>query len=308
MIEAEKLLRSCVPTAEFLLEYSQEAMMRIQWFPGHMAKARHLIQSSLKQMDLVIELLDARAPKSSINPLLRKLTVSKPILTLLNKDDLADPVATKLWANWYEKEGMQLPLRISASTGKGVFMIAASCRKLLGDVKWMSRRPTRTLLLGIPNSGKSTLINTLIGRRRAITSAMPGFTRGLNRIPISKELEIYDSPGLLYHKFEGTGLILASIGAIKETILPDEEVVGELLYYMSRIYPTQLMRNYNLDGLNSTPHGLFRQVGISRGCISIGTKIDIRRTAQTVLKDLRDGKFGRISLEWPDGRGCWHSD
>jgi len=282
-------------------------MARIQWFPGHMARAYRLIQGNLRKVDLVIELLDARAPKSSVNPLLRKLILSKPILTLLNKDDLADPAATGLWANWYEGRGMRLPLCISASTGRRVSRIAASCRELLGNVKWMSQSPIRALLLGIPNSGKSTLINTLTGKKRVVTGAAPGLSRGLSRIPISKELEIYDSPGLLWHKFEGRSLILASIGAIKETILPDEEVAGELLYYMSRIYPEVLMRSYNLEDLGDTPHALFEQVGLSRGCIGANAKIDIRRTAQMILKNLRDGRLGRVSLEWPDGRG-WRSN
>lgn len=282
-------------------------MARVQWFPGHMAKARRLIQGSLKRVDLVIEVLDARAPKSSVNPLLRELAVSKPILTLLNKDDLADPIATRLWADWYEKEGICLPLRISAKTGKGVSEIPASCKSLSGSAKIMPRKPTRALLLGIPNSGKSTLINRLIGRKRVLTGAMPGLSRGLRLVAISRELEIYDSPGLLWHKFEGPGLVLASIGAIKETILPDEEVVGELLYYISRIYPASLIRNYNLKDPGNTPHGLFEQVAMSRGCIGAGAKTDIRRTAQLVLKDLRGGKLGRMSLEWPDGRG-WRSD
>jgi len=282
-------------------------MARVQWFPGHMAKARRLIQGSLKRVDLVIELLDARAPKSSINPLLRELAVSKPILTLLNKDDLADPTATRLWVNWYEEGKMHPPLRISAKTGKGVSGIFASCKKLFGSVKVFSRKPIRALLFGIPNSGKSTLINTLTGRKRVLTGATPGLSRGLRLVAISRKLEIYDSPGLLWHKFEGTGLILASIGAVKETVLPDEEVVSKLLYYISRIYPANLLRNYNLRVLSDTPHGLFEQVGMSRGCIGSSAKTDIRRTAQMVLKDLRDGKLGRISLEWPDGRG-WRSD
>jgi len=271
-----------------------------------MAKARGLIQDCLKRMDLVIELLDARAPKSSSNPLLRKLAASKPTLTLLNKDDLADPSVTKLWVDWYSKSEMHLPLRISAKTGKGISTIASSCRKLLGSTKGTSRKTIRALLLGIPNSGKSTLVNTLIGRKKALTGATPGLTRCLSHIPLKGRLEIYDSPGILWHKLEDEGLILASIGAIKETILPDEEIVGEFLCYMSRIYPRILMQSYNLKHLVGTPYGLIGQVGTSRGCIGTGARIDIRRTAQMVFKDLRGGIFGRISLEWPDGRG-WNS-
>ncbi len=280
-------------------------MATVQWFPGHMAKTKRLILDNLKRVDVVIEVLDARAPLSSRNPLLRELTASKPRLAVLNKDDLADPAATALWAIQFKKEGHTLPVRVSASTRKGIEAIPRSCRELCRGAKWLSRRPVRALIAGIPNAGKSTLINSLSGRKRTAAGATPGLTRDLRRIPINSSFELFDTPGLLWHKFEDplTGLVLASLGAIKETILPDEEVTGEFLYYMSNTYPAVLQERYKLDELPDTPHMLVEAVGRKRGCLIAGGKVDWPRTCQMVLKDLREGKFGLVSLEWPDGRG-----
>lgn len=280
-------------------------MATVQWFPGHMAKTKRLILENLKRVDVVIEVLDARAPKSSGNPLLRQITESKPRLVVLNKDDLADPMATRLWAARFKEEGRTLPVQISASTRKGLSMITRSCLELCSGAKWLSRRPVRGLIAGIPNVGKSTLINALSGRHKVTAGATPGLTRDLRRIPINNQLEIFDTPGLLWHKFEDplTGLILASLGAVKETILPDEEVTGEFLYYMSRCYSEALAERYKLSEIPETPHDLVEAVGRKRGCLIAGGKVDWPRTCQMVLKDLREGRFGGVSLEWPDGRG-----
>jgi len=280
-------------------------MSGVQWFPGHMAKTKRLILENLKRVDVVIEVLDARAPLSSRNPLLRELTSSKPRLAVLNKDDLADPAATALWAKQFREEGRTLPVRVSASTRKGIESIPRSCRELCRGAKWLSRRPVRALITGIPNAGKSTLINALSGRKRTAAGATPGLTRDLRRIPINPGFELFDTPGLLWHKFEDplTGLILASLGAIKETILPDEEVTGEFLYYMSRAYPDVLRQRYKLEELPVNAHDLVEAVGRKRGCLISGGKVDWPRTSQMVLKELREGKFGPVSLEWPDKRG-----
>lgn len=270
-----------------------------------MAKTKRLIQDNLKRIDVVIEVLDARAPLSSRNPLLRQLTESKPRLVVLNKDDLADPAATALWADRYRKEGKTLPVRISASTRKGLDSIAGSSRELCTGANWLARRPVRALIAGIPNAGKSTLINALSGRRKADAGATPGLTRHLQRIVINRQLELFDTPGLLWHKFDDrlTGLILASLGAVKETILPDEEVTGEFLFYMSQCYPRKLATRYKLDEFPDTPHDIVEAVGRKRGCLGAGGTVDLPRTCQMVLKDLREGRFGPVSLEWPDGRG-----
>jgi ribosome biogenesis GTPase A len=270
-----------------------------------MAKTKKLIKENLRRVDVVIEILDARAPQSSGNPLLRKLIESKPILSVLNKDDLADPEATALWADEFRKEGTTLPVRVSASTRKGLNAIPGSCKELCRGASWLARRPVRALIAGIPNVGKSTIINALVGKRKAEAGATPGLTRDLRRIPINKGFELFDTPGLLWHKFEDpvTGLVLASLGAVKETILPEEEVTGELLAYLSRRYPGVLMAHYGLEELPETPYSLVEVVGRKRGCLVGGGKVDRSRTCQLVLKDLRSGRFGRVSLEWPDGKG-----
>ncbi len=280
-------------------------MAQVQWFPGHMAKTKRLIKENLKRVDVVIEVLDSRAPLSSGNPLLRQITEGKPRLVILNKDDLADPQATDLWANHFRKEGKVVPLRVSAATRKGIDSIPKQCHELCRGAKWLQRRPVRALIAGIPNVGKSTIINSLSKRRKVEAGATPGLTRDLRRIPITRQFELFDTPGMLWHKFEDprTGLILAALGAIKETILPDEEVTGEFLAYMSRRYPTMLAERYNLDEIPDNPHDIVELVGRKRGCLQAGGKVDWPRTCQIVLKDLREGRFGRTSLEWPDGKG-----
>jgi len=278
---------------------------QVQWFPGHMAKTKRLIKENLKRVDVVIEVLDARAPLSSRNPLLRQITESKPRLVVLNKDDLADPTASELWTKRFSDQGHTIPVRVSASSKLGVGQIPILCRELCRGASWLNRRPVRALIAGIPNVGKSTLINTLAKRRKADAGATPGLTRDLRRIPVSSKFELFDTPGLLWHKFEDplTGLILAALGAIKETILPDEEVTGEVLYYLSIRYPDLLNARYKLEEIPDTPHGLVEAVGRKRGCLAAGGGVDWPRTTQMVLKDLREGRFGPISLEWPDGKG-----
>jgi ribosome biogenesis GTPase A len=280
-------------------------MAKVQWFPGHMARAKRLIQENLRLVDVVIEVLDARAPLASANPLLRELIRTKPKLIVLNKDDLADPVATSIWAENYREGGKTLPVRVSATSRKGVDSIPRLCRELCRGASWLQRRPVRALITGIPNAGKSTLINALARKTKALAGATPGLTRDLRRIPVNDLFEIFDTPGLLWHRFEDplTGLKLAALGAIKETILPDEEVTGEFLAYMSRCYPALLSDRYGIAELPETPHELVDMVGRRRGCLMPGGRVDWPRTCQMVLKDLREGRFGQVSLEWPDGRG-----
>ncbi len=270
-----------------------------------MAKTQRLILDNLKRVDVVIEVLDARAPRSSANPLLRKLIGAKPSLAVLNKDDLADPQATALWAAEFQKDGDSLPVRLSASSRKGLEIIPRSCRELCRGASWLSRRPVRALITGIPNVGKSTLINALARKHKAEAGATPGLTRDSRRIPVSANFELFDTPGILWHKFEDslTGLILASLGAIKETILPVEEVAGELMAYMARRYPVALELRYGIGDIPLDRFALVEAIGRSRGCLLSGGKVDFGRTCQLVLKDLREGRFGRVSLEWPDGKG-----
>ena len=241
-----------------------------------MAKTKRLIKENLKRVDVVIEVLDARAPLSSRNPLLRQITESKPGLVVLNKDDLADPTASELWAKRFTDQGRTLPVRVSASSKLGVGQIPILCRELCEGASWLIRRPVRALIAGIPNVGKSTLINAMAKRRKADAGATPGLTRDLRRIPVNGKFELFDTPGLLWHKFEDplTGLKLAALGAIKETILPDEEVTGEVLYYLSIRYPDLLYARYKLKETPETPHGLVEAVGRKRGCLAAGGGVD----------------------------------
>ncbi|MCG8453999.1 MAG: ribosome biogenesis GTPase YlqF [Spirochaetales bacterium] len=270
-----------------------------------MAKTKRLIKENLKRVDVVIEILDARAPLASANPLLRQLTAGKPRLAVLNKDDLADPDATIRWAEEFRGQGKTLPVRVSASTRKGVDAIPKECRKLCSGASWLQRRPVRALIAGIPNAGKSTLVNAMSKKRKAEAGATPGLTRDLRRIPITSNFELFDTPGMLWHKFDDprTGLILAGLGAVKETILPDEEVAGEILTYLSRCYPQRLKDRYKLEELPESAHDLVEAVGRARGALMSGGRVDWPRACQMVIKDLRDGRYGAVSLEWPDGRG-----
>ncbi|OQX29222.1 MAG: ribosome biogenesis GTPase YlqF [Spirochaeta sp. LUC14_002_19_P3] len=279
-------------------------MAQIQWFPGHMAKTKRLIQNNLKLIDVVIEVLDARAPRAGTNPLLRQITRSKPRLILLNKCDLADPEATARWEQEFRREGGSLPLKISAATRQGLEAIPGGCRELCANCEWLARRPIRALISGIPNSGKSTIINALAKRNRAQAAAVPGLTRQLQRVPINRQLELFDTPGLLWHKFDTprTGLILAAIGAIKESILPEEDVSGHILLYLARRYPAALAARYGIDAaaLPNSPAALTEAVARRRGCLLPGGAIDHIRVCQLILKDLREAKFGTVSLEWPE--------
>lgn len=280
-------------------------MATVQWFPGHMTKTKRLIKDNMKRIDVVIEVLDARAPLSSQNPLLQSITHSKPRLLVLNKDDLADKTATSLWIKHFLEQKKSLPVRVSGILRKKMLAIEWGCRELCKDASWLSRRPVRALIVGIPNVGKSTIINALSKTKKAETGAKPGLTRDLRCIPINNKLEIFDTPGLLWHKFEDplVGIILASLGAIKETILPNEEVIGNLLAYMAKRYSHALSMQYKLKELPSISHELIVMVGQKRGCLLSGGSVDVSRTCQMILKDLREGKFGQISLEWPDGKG-----
>ncbi len=276
-------------------------MSLIQWFPGHMAGSRRIISENLKRVDVVIEVLDARAPGASRNPLLEQMTQFKPRLIVLNKDDLADSAITALWSEAFEKDGKVLPVRVSGMRKKSLSSIPPVCRKLCEGKSWLARRPVRALIVGIPNVGKSTIINGLAGRRKAEAGAAPGLTRHLNRIPISRQFELFDTPGLLWHRFENpqTGIVLSALGAIKETVLPEEEVTRKVLVYLAKHYPKPLANRYKLTDIPENSYELLELIGRKRGCIAAGDTIDISRICQMVLKDIREGKFGRISLERP---------
>lgn len=280
--------------------------MSIHWFPGHMAKARRQIEEKLKQVDIVMELLDARLPLASRNPMIDEITGQKSRLVLFTKGDMADEAATNEWVAYFTNNGVPV-LPIDAKTGKGVQKIAATCERILEPLfvsrkkKGIVSKKMRAMVLGIPNVGKSSLINRLAGRHATQTGDRPGVTKAQQWIRVGKQLELLDTPGILWPKFEdpNVGMRLAMSGAIKEDILPTEEVALHTLKYLSSRYPNLLEARYNIEILEQTPVELLDEVGKRRGCLMRGGEIDWDKAADIVMGDLRSGRLGKISLEIP---------
>jgi ribosome biogenesis GTPase A len=288
-------------------------MMAIQWFPGHMAKARRQVEEKLKQVDMVFELLDARLPLSSRNPMIDELVSRKPRVILLTKSDLADPEATRAWSEYFRANDIQV-LPIDTLSGKGIKKITAVSQDLIKDKfeamekKGIRRRRIRAMVLGVPNVGKSALINRLAGRSAAKTGDRPGVTRSQQWIRVGNGLELLDTPGILWPKFEDrrVGLRLAVSGAIREDILPVEEVASFLLEYLAGRYGSLLEKRYKLKPTaESDPLALLEEVGSRRGCMRKGGEVDLEKAAEVVLRDFRSGRIGRVSLELPED---WEQD
>jgi ribosome biogenesis GTPase A len=288
-------------------------MATIQWFPGHMTKARRQIEEKLKLIDVAIELLDARVPMSSRNPMVDTILKGKPRLVLLNKLDLADPAATAEWVAFFKEKGLDA-LPIDAVTGSGTRDIVPRCRALMAHKieaqirKGMNPRAIRAIIVGIPNVGKSTLINRLAGRKVAATGDKPGVTKGQQWIKMAGgELELLDTPGILWPKFEDqdVGYRLAGIGSIKEEILTSEEVAFYTVRYMAQAYPDAMQERFNLEEMpedlseGDTVVSLMEAIGRKRGCIVSGGRVDLVKASALFLRELRAGKLGRISLERP---------
>jgi ribosome biogenesis GTPase A len=275
--------------------------MQVQWFPGHMTKASRQIKENLKRVDIIIEILDARVPLSSRNPLLKKITDHKKRILLLNKDDLADPRATKQWLEYFMEEEGALPLAVSAQNRKSLARITPAARQLCEGARWLERRPVRAMILGIPNVGKSTLINALAGKRKAGVANMPGFTKEMQRFDAGKGLQIFDTPGMLWPKFEDmhSGFNLAALGSIKDTILPIERITLFTIPYLCLRYEKEIKVRYKWDKVPEDPQTFLEELGRKRGCIISGGNVDIEKACFLLLRELRDGKIGRVSLERP---------
>lgn len=287
--------------------------MTIQWFPGHMTRARRQIQEKLKLIDVVIELIDARLPLSSRNPMIDEILQGKPRLIIMNKADLADPAVTKQWQDYFKGEG-QTAFPVDASTGTGVKDIPGQLKLLLKEkidrqiAKGMNPRAIRALIVGIPNVGKSTLINRLAGRSIAATGDRPGVTKGQQWIKVGGEIELLDTPGILWPKFEdeNVGYRLAVTGAIKEEILNVEDVAFFAVKYLGSFYWEAFRVRFELD--ESTPHdsdqsedivAIMEAVGRKRGCLMSGGRVNLEKASKTLLRELRAGKMGRFSMEAP---------
>ncbi|MFC4320201.1 ribosome biogenesis GTPase YlqF [Litchfieldia salsa] len=280
--------------------------MTIQWFPGHMAKARRQVTEKLKLIDIVIELVDARIPASSRNPMIDEIITNKPRLLLLNKADLADSNLTKEWISYYSDRGITA-LAIDSQTGTGMKQIVAESKLILKDKfdKMASRgikpRAIRALIVGIPNVGKSTLINRLAKKNIAQTGDRPGVTKAQQWIKVGKELELLDTPGILWPKFEDqqVGLRLATTGAIKDTLLNLQEIAVYALNFLKENYPNRLKERYQLEFIPEDIVELFDEIGKRRGCKMSGGYIDYDKTAELIIRELRGEKLGRLTFERP---------
>ncbi|HET7522276.1 MAG TPA: ribosome biogenesis GTPase YlqF [Bacillales bacterium] len=280
--------------------------MTIQWYPGHMAKTKREVTEKLKQIDVVIELVDARIPYSSSNPLVDQMASGKPRMLLFNKADMADPDVTAEWQRFFRDEAVE-SLSVNSQTGEGTEQIAPVAEKLMREkrekMKAKGIRPgaIRALILGIPNVGKSTLINRLAGKKAAKIGDRPGITKHQQWIKVRGKLELLDTPGILWPKFEdeGVGLRLAATGAIKDDLLVLQDIALFVLRFLKTRYPYRLKERYGMEELPEDDVALFDMIGKRRGCIVRGGEIDYDRVSEVIVRDLRTGKFGRVSLETP---------
>ncbi len=280
----------------------------VQWFPGHMAKTRRKIKENLAKVDAVAELLDARIPISSRNPDLGGLIGQKPRIVLLNKADAADELATRRWLSHFHKQGIGA-LALDCRSGKGLNQFAPAVRELLKDriaawaAKGMAGRPIKVMIVGIPNVGKSSFINRMAGGARAKVEDRPGVTRGNQWFSIGKGLELLDTPGVLWPKFEdpAVGERLAFMGSVRDTILDTEQLAARLASLLGGEHPGMLRARYRLPEIEiSDGFALLEQIGRRRGMLVSGGEVDLERAASTLLDEFRGGKLGRITLEMPE--------
>lgn len=279
--------------------------MNLQWYPGHMTKAKRQMQEDLKLIDLIIELVDARIPLSSRNPDIDELGKNKARLILLNKSDLADERYNEQWSAYFQKKGFYV-VKVNAKLGAGLKsiqgVIQEACKaKIERDRRrGIKNRPIRAMVVGIPNVGKSTFINSYAGKACAKTGNKPGVTKGKQWIRLNKTLELLDTPGILWPKFEDqeVGKRLAFIGSIKDEILNLEELSLELLDYIRTNYPGLLNTRYGIEE-EGTPVSLLEAVADKRKCLIRGQEIDYAKAAGIVMEEFRNGKIGRITLEFP---------
>ncbi len=290
----------------------------IQWFPGHMAKTRRMIQDSLSSVDIVIELLDARIPKSSKNPEIDLLIGDKPSLTLLNKASLADPASSKAWAAYYQSVGKHC-LFTDCRTGEGIDRIMPSVRRVLKEKieryreKGLENRRLKAMIVGIPNVGKSTLINRLVGSKKAKAEDRPGVTVNKQWVSTSIGLDLLDMPGILWPRFEERriGENLAVTGAIKDAILDTETIAQILCVRLRDVAPELFFTRYKLnaaDFKNESGEAILLAVGRRRGMLVSGGEIDTLRTSEMLLDEFRAAKIGRITLEAPEYKENIHAE
>ena len=280
--------------------------MHFQWYPGHMTKAKRMMQENIKLIDLVIELVDARVPISSRNPDIDELGKNKARLILLNKSDLAEDKWNDAWSEYFREKGFSV-VKVNSKKGGGIKsingVIQESCKeKIERDRKrGILNRPVRAMVVGIPNVGKSTFINALAGKACAKTGNKPGVTKGKQWIRLNKNVELLDTPGILWPRFEdqAVGLKLAFIGSIKDEILQTEELAAELVTFMNKNYPGVLESKYNVEE-DTDPYGMIARIAESRHCLVRGNELDTEKASVLLMDDFRNGRLGRLTLEYPD--------
>lgn len=287
-------------------EYLKDDNLNINWYPGHMKKTRELVQNNLKLVDIVIELLDARIPFSSKNPEIDKIVGDKPRIVLLNKSDMCEKKDLEEWINYYSKKGIKA-IPINAMTGQGINKIINECSIQTKEMmekfneKGRKARGIRLMIVGVPNVGKSSLINKLSGRKSTQTGDRPGVTKGKQWVKIRGNMELLDTPGILWPKFEdqNVALNLAFTRAIKDEILDVETLGLRLIEKISKIAPEKLIERYKIDEVSEIPLDTMEAIGRRRGFIMGNKELDYTRIATTVLNEFRDGKIGKITLEKP---------
>ena len=280
--------------------------MNIQWYPGHMTKTRRQIEADLKQVDAVCEIVDARIPMSSRNPDIDAICGNKPRMIVLNRMDLADPAATSRWKAYFEKKGMAV-IATDCKTKRGISGFTPAVRtacaeKLARDAAKGMNRPLRVMVVGIPNVGKSTLINQISGRKGAKAENRPGVTRGKQWVTVDAGLQLLDTPGILWPKFEDpeVGMMLAFTGAVKEGVIDVEELACRLLELLLSFYPQTLAERYKVEAPQGTPgYELLEMAGKNRGYLLSRGEIHTERMAKVLLDEFRSGKLGKFTVEQP---------
>ena len=279
--------------------------MHFQWYPGHMTKARRMMQENIKLIDIVVELVDARVPFSSKNPDIDELAKNKYRLIVLNKADMADAKTTAAWQNYFEAKGFFVA-KVNSQKGAGMkevkSLIEKACqeKKARDKKRGILNRPLRAMVVGIPNVGKSTFINTFAGRACAKTGNKPGVTKGKQWIRLSKSVELLDTPGILWPKFEDqkVGLRLALIGSIRDEILNTDELAVELIRFLKTQYPGILTERYEVEETQKETE-LLCGIAENRKCITKGGELDYSKAAALLIDEFRSGKLGKVTLEWP---------
>lgn len=280
--------------------------MNYQWYPGHMTKARRMMEENIKLIDLVIEVVDARIPMSSRNPDIDNLAKNKARLILLNKSDLSDERLNASWIEYFKSKGFFV-LKINSRTGAGIKQInatvAEACKEKIerDKKKGIQNRPVRAMVVGIPNVGKSTFINSYAGKACAKTGNKPGVTKGKQWIRLNKNIELLDTPGILWPKFDNqeVGKRLAMIGSMNDEVINLDELALDTIKYIMQAYPNNLSERYGVDEQQEAIQ-IMEQIAEKRGCLKKGGMVDYEKTALIIMDDYRSGRLGRITLESPE--------